>query len=69
MYEPTGATNISQVHYNEPFKEYNGDDYSQGNYPILNMQAVISLLKTILLYLGQVTYIQVQPFWINYLAS
>ena len=52
-------TNVSQAHYNEPFKDYNCDDYSQGNYPILDMQAVISFLKTILLYLGQVTYIQV----------
>ena len=37
-------TNISQVYDNGPFKEYNGDDYNQGDYPILNndMQAVIT---------------------------
>ena len=45
MHEPTGATSISQVYDNGPLKEYNGDDYDQGYYPILNnddMQAVIT---------------------------
>ena len=33
---PTGATDISQADDNEPFNEYNNDNYNQGDYPIVN---------------------------------
>ena len=56
MLEPTGATNINQVDDNEPFSEYNGDDY-----PIVSndaIQAVISLFKKLYYYLCICTNVQ-----------
>ena len=34
--ESIGATNIGQADDNEPFSEYNGDDWNQGNFPVVN---------------------------------
>ena len=36
MHEQIGGTNISHANDNKPFNEYNGDDESQGDYPIVN---------------------------------
>ena len=36
MHEQTGGTNRSHANDNKPFNEYNGDDGSQGDYPIVN---------------------------------
>ena len=46
MHKQTGGTNISHANDNKPFNEYNGDDGSQGDYPIVNnddIQAVINI--------------------------